>query len=146
MNREDALERMPHKGAMLLIERIEAIDATSIFCIASDHRAPDYPLRIAGRLSPASLVELGAQAAAAHASLHGIGDAHIGMVLALSRIELSRIVEIDASERMRIEAKQMQNATDGARYGFRVSLSGNPVVEGEATLQIAAVSSGAVSS
>ena len=73
MSLEAALARMPQKGAMQLLERILDLDKTTIRCLARDHRAADYPLRIEGRLMGASLVELGAQAAAAHASLHGVG-------------------------------------------------------------------------
>ena len=66
---ETALARMPHRGAMRLIAGIVTADERAITCHTTDHRDPTYPLRLDGVLHTATLTELGAQAAAAHASL-----------------------------------------------------------------------------
>ena len=81
-----ALERMPHRGAMRLIAGITRADETSIACRGTDHRETAYPLRLEGVLHTATLAELGAQAAAAHASIFGMGAAHTGLVLSLSDV------------------------------------------------------------
>ncbi|MEL7088565.1 MAG: phosphotransferase, partial [Planctomycetota bacterium] len=73
---------MPHKGPMQLIGAITHMDDNTIHAEPTDHTAPDFPLRIDGKLYTSALVELGAQAAAAHASIHGVGGAHAGLVLA----------------------------------------------------------------
>ncbi len=82
----EALERMPHAGRMQLIGEILSADEREIRCLARDHRGPSYPLRLGGRLFCCALVELGAQAAAAHTSLFGIAAAHTGFVLSLSGV------------------------------------------------------------
>ena len=68
MSFDDALTRMPHKGRMLLIARVLDADAEGLTAEAVPHRAPDFPLRLNGRLATVALAEIGAQAAAAHAS------------------------------------------------------------------------------
>ncbi|MFV0475480.1 MAG: hypothetical protein ACK5MQ_14920 [Pikeienuella sp.] len=129
----DLLERMPQKGPMLLIERVVEIDADRIRCVARDHGGADYPLRVDGDLEPASLVELGAQAAAAHASAHGMGQRHAGLLLALHEVEILG----DAGEGpLDIQAECMFFEEGAARYRFTVGSSRAPVLRGEATMKM----------
>lgn len=135
---DELLERMPQKGPMLLIERIVEIDTDRIRCRARDHGAADYPLRIDGILEPASLVELGAQAAAAHASAHGMGQRHAGLLLALRDVEILR----DAGPGpLEVRAERLFFDEGGARYRFAVGPEAAPVVSGEATMQMRRVAS-----
>jgi predicted hotdog family 3-hydroxylacyl-ACP dehydratase len=61
--------RIPHKGAMCLLDTVVAWDENSIACQASSHRATDHPLRAHGRLGAACGVEYAAQAMAVHGAL-----------------------------------------------------------------------------
>lgn len=131
---EDARARMPHKGPMQLIGAITHMDDYCIHAKPTDHTKSDFPLRLAGELYTSALVELGAQAAAAHASIHGIGGAHAGLVLAVSNVILHMQAVPDAP--MQIEAHRMAGIDKSARYTFLVSSQGTPLAEGELLLSM----------
>ena len=69
LTRGEIERRIPHKGAMCLLDAVSAWDGNSIACQASSHRAPDHPLRAHGRLGAACGVEYAAQAMAVHGVL-----------------------------------------------------------------------------
>jgi predicted hotdog family 3-hydroxylacyl-ACP dehydratase len=131
----DAFERMPHAGPMRLIDKIVSADASKILCIARDHSVASYPLRLDGVLHACTLVELGAQAAAAHTSLFGSGGAHTGLVLALSSVEVfvDRVAD-DAP--LTVRAEQRQALDDAARYHFEVTDGTGTVVAGDVLLSL----------
>ena len=108
-----ALDRMPHKGAMQLIASVEALDETTIYCRAKSHKGRDYPLRTDGRLMTAALVEIGAQAAAAHASIHGQDGSHIGMLLSLQKVEILQLRAEDAPAPLVARASLLHGAASG---------------------------------
>lgn len=116
----EALARMPHSGRMLLIGEIVSADEREIRCLATDHRAPSYPLRLGGRLFSCTLVELGAQAAAAHTSLFGIAAAHTGLILALGNLELGPDL-VETEERLAIRAELLESLDPTALYRFEVT-------------------------
>jgi predicted hotdog family 3-hydroxylacyl-ACP dehydratase len=131
----EALMRMPHAGPMQLIEEIVSADAGEILCIARDHRAESYPLRLDGALHGCTLVELGAQAAAAHASLFRVGEAHTGLVLALGNMEVFRDRVADDGP-LTVRAEQCQSLEDAVRYRFEVMDRGRTVVAGDILLSM----------
>lgn len=138
MTSDLALTRMPQKGPMLLIAEVLASDETTLRALARDHRGEDYPLRIAGRLAVPTLVEVGAQAAAAHASLHSIGGAHAGLLLALHGVE---ILEDDADaveEPLEVTVERLYFDDNGARYRFEILDGACVLLRGEATLKMQA--------
>jgi len=135
---QDALARMPHKGAMLLLERIVEADETMIFCLAHDHSHPDYPLRIEGRLMAVCLVELGAQAAAAHASLYGEGGHRAGLLLALQGVEVLYNDGDCAVGPLEARAQRLYFDDSGARYSFDVRDRTREIVRGVAILKMQA--------
>jgi predicted hotdog family 3-hydroxylacyl-ACP dehydratase len=131
----DAFERMPHAGPMRLIDKIVFADAGEILCIARDHNVASYPLRLDGVLHACALVELGAQAAAAHTSLFGSGGAHTGLVLALSNVEVSVDWVADDAP-LTVRAEQRQALDDAARYHFKVMDGAGAVVTGDVLLSL----------
>ena len=139
MNFQAAIDRMPQKGVMCLIDEVLSADETSIKCRAKDHRNAGYPLRIAGQLMTASLVELGAQAAAAHASLYGIGGHHAGMLLALHNVEIREPDDSLTDTLLEASAERMHFDETGARYRFTVHYHSSEVLSGEAMLMMQAV-------
>ncbi len=136
MNLDRALDRMPHKGAMRLIERIVSADEAQIHCIGINHAVGNYPLRLDGRLFSVALVELGAQAAAAHASLFDIKGSHTGLLIALQNVEVLRHEVEKNSENLEIFANQLHFDANGAIYGFRVSDEHGDLVKGRAILKM----------
>ena len=139
MNFQDAVNRMPQKGVMCLIDEVLSADETSIKCRAKDHRNVDYPLRIAGQLMEVSLIELGAQAAAAHAALYSIGTHHAGMLLALHNVELREPNGSLADAPLVAFAERVHFDGAGARYRFAVHDHSSEVLSGEAMLMMQAV-------
>jgi len=132
---EQALERMPHRGAMRLIRGITSADEVTIACVATDHRAPEYPLRLDGVLHAATLVELGAQAAAAHTSIFGTRSAHTGFVLSVGMVELhcGRVPDDDILE---VRATQTMTMDMAAGYQFEVTMAGRSLVSGNVLLSM----------
>ena len=139
MNLQEGLDRMPQKGAMLLIERIVSTDELTIDCVACDHTQDDYPLRMNGHLFPVSLVEIGAQAAAAHASFFGIGGHHKGLLLALHGVEIADGAVHENGDRLHARATQLHFDETGARYSFEITAGGHLVLSGQAMLKMEAV-------
>lgn len=139
MSFQDALDRMPQKGAMLLIDTVLSADEDTIHCRARDHRTPDYPLRIADSLMTISLVELGAQAAAAHASLYGVGGHHAGLLLTLRDVEICEADADHFESPLESRAERLQFDQSGARYRFVVCSGAAEVLSGEALLMMQAV-------
>lgn len=140
MTFQKAIDRMPQKGAMCLIAEVLSADETSIKCRAKDHSDVRFPLRIDGQLMNVSLVELGAQAAAAHASLHGIGDHHAGMLLALHNVEIRQPDGDLTDTPLEAIAERVHFDDTGARYRFVVKDRAVEVLSGEAMLMMQAVS------
>lgn len=136
MNLDLGLERMPHTGRMRLIERIVAADETAIRCVAADHGDAGYPLRVSGALFTVSLVELGAQAAAAHVSLVGIAGHHTGLLLSLGAVEvLGETVHRDP-QRLLVEATRLAFGEQGAKYDFVVRTPERTILGGQAMMRM----------
>jgi predicted hotdog family 3-hydroxylacyl-ACP dehydratase len=127
---------MPHKGAMRLLESITSASELEIHCIAVLHVAKTYPLRIDGTLFSTSLVELGAQAAAAHASLFGIKGNHTGLLIGLQNIEIFRSSVTGYTKPLEVTAQQLHFDTNGSLYKFKVSGGDEVFVTGRATLKM----------
>lgn len=134
MSRE-ILDRMPHKGPMRLIETIEQASDARLTCLCKEHRRPDYPLRLGASLMTASLAELGAQAAAAHASITEIEGAHRGMVLSYKDLNIL-LPEPPQTGRLRVTAHKQSHMGQMAVYTFEVREDDIPVLTGEVLLII----------
>jgi len=132
---EDALSRMPHSGPMRLIASVIASDSQRVRCLATDHRAPSFPLRLGGVLHGAAMIEIGAQAAAVHASLHALDAAHTGLVLALGDVVIARDV-VESAGRVEAMAERIAGDDAGARYRFEVVDGDGVIVSGELLLSM----------
>lgn len=119
---------------MQLIGAITHMDEDTIHAEPTDHTAPDYPLRLEGKLYASALVELGAQAAAAHASIHGVGGAHAGLVLAVSNVAFH--VHETPDTALQIQAHRVAGMDQSARYTFTVTSEGQPLADGELLLSM----------
>lgn len=115
----EALSRMPHEGPMQLLQSILRVDAESICCRATSHEGEDHPLRLNGVLHATALLELGAQTAAAHASLFGLGRAHTGLVLAVSAAEFT-CARVTSPAVLTVAAKRLDTLSLAASYHFEV--------------------------
>lgn len=121
---------------MRLIRRIVSADQTSVHCLAVNHNYAGFPLRVDGVLHTVTLVELGAQAAAAHASLFEIRGNHTGLLVALQNIELAQQEIEGIPDPLLIFAKQLHFDANGAIYGFRICSGDADLLTGQATLKM----------
>ncbi|RYY79502.1 MAG: hydroxymyristoyl-ACP dehydratase, partial [Comamonadaceae bacterium] len=69
LDRDGIAARIPHQGAMCLLERLEAWDAQTIHCSTATHRDAANPLRTEGGLLAPCAIEYAAQAMALHGGL-----------------------------------------------------------------------------
>lgn len=72
-DREWIAARIPHQGAMCLLDAVRSWDQQHARCTASSHRRLDNPLRFGARLGAICAIEYAAQAIAVHSALL---DAH----------------------------------------------------------------------
>lgn len=131
----DALDRLPHKGAMSLIAAVTSIDTKHIVARAMPHGEPDYPLRINGILYSTALVELGAQAAAVHALLRRDDVAGAGLLLSLANVKVY-VMEVEADGPLTIRGEALQAVDRAANYHFTVYDSSEPIIEGDLLLSM----------
>lgn len=70
--------RIPHTGAMCLLDRVVSWSADAICCEATSHALPDNPLREDGRLATLCGIEYAAQAMAVHGAILACVARHDG--------------------------------------------------------------------
>lgn len=134
LTREDIARLLPHGGDMILIDRVESVDADGIVCATASHRRPENPLRRDGRLPASSAVEYGAQAIALHAALNEDGRMRSGRLAALRGVEMKvgRLDDIDGD--LVVTANRHLASGDRSIYDFVVSGNGRVIVTGRATV------------
>jgi predicted hotdog family 3-hydroxylacyl-ACP dehydratase len=121
----DALyDRLPHAGAMRLLEQVLAWDRHAIRCATASHRARGNPLRRDRRLSTVHGIEYGAQAAAIHGVLSSVLDRGPVLLLAAVRdleLPVPRLDTLPAPLVIsaRLEARVGANAV----YRFRLEVA-----------------------
>jgi predicted hotdog family 3-hydroxylacyl-ACP dehydratase len=128
-------EKLPHGGAMRLLEQVLDWDQASIRCATASHRAPDNPLRRDGALAAAHAVEYAAQAAAVHGVLGSVLDGGPVLLLAAVRdleLDLARLDTL--ASRLEIDARLEARAGANAIYRFTLTSAGRPCARGAITL------------
>lgn len=136
--RQDIAKRVPHQGAMCLLERVTRWDAQQICCEATSHRSPDNPLRAHGRLGAACGVEYAAQAMAVHGALvaeqQSSTAATVGYLVSVRAVELhvDRLDEVQAA--LDIRAERTSGDTGTVLYSFTVQGDGRLLVSGRAVV------------
>lgn len=129
--------RVPHGGAMRLLDRVIAHDADSILCAAVSHRDAANPLRRDGMLPAVCGVEYALQAMAAHGALTGGGAAQPPGYLASLRGVSLAVPRLDTvAEELRVEARALSRAARGFVYAFAVTAGGVPLLSGQAAIII----------
>jgi predicted hotdog family 3-hydroxylacyl-ACP dehydratase len=129
--------RMPHRGAMCLLERIVAWDDGRIECVATGHRDPAHPLRSASGLLAGTAIEYAAQAAALHGGLlaEAAGTrAPPGYLASARDVRLGawRLDDLPAAadDALRIVAERQAGDAGRLLYAFRVAHGGRAVASG----------------
>src|SRR5262245_27815177 len=121
LDRASIAMRVPHAGAMCLLERVVDWDDAHIRCMAISHRAADNPLREVNRLPVWAGVEYAAQAAAVHSALkQSRVEPREGVLAALRNIE-AQCDRLDCIEgELTIDATLRHGDAAGAIYAFEV--------------------------
>jgi predicted hotdog family 3-hydroxylacyl-ACP dehydratase len=137
--------RVPHAGAMCLLERLLRWDADEIECGIVDHADAAHPLRdrTGGTdhgLPASCAIEYAAQAMALHAALARPGaregEAPTPGFLASAREVRLHVLRLDtATGPLRVRARRLAGDERQAMYRFTLDdAAGAPLVEGRATV------------
>ncbi len=128
--------RLPHAGAMCLLDGVLDWGPSHVLCSADNHRRPDHPLRQFGRLGAACGVEYAAQAMAVHGALlaPAQGPVRPGMLVSARGVELHvpRLDDIQAP--LLVRAERLQAGDGLLMYGFSLRAAGRLLLEGRASV------------
>ena len=121
LNRAQIEHRVPHAGAMCLLDSVQQWDAATIVCRAAAPTAA-HPLAGAHGVPALAAVEYAAQAAAVHGSLLDSSDSpRQGMLAKLSDVELCTATLEPVGGALMIRAEMLSRVATGCMYSFEVS-------------------------
>lgn len=136
LDRRWIVAHIPHQGRMCLLERVLEWTDERIICEANSHRAPDHPLRAAGRLGAAVGVEYAAQAMAVHGALlttaadkpsQGYLTSARGLTLHVDRLD-------DLAGPLRITAERISGDDRLILYQFHLHHQDRCLLDGRASV------------
>lgn len=129
--------RIPHRGRMCLLDRLERWSAETIHCSASGHHAADHPLRSASGLLGACAIEYAAQAMALHGALVAAPGSTIsaGYLASVRGVNI-RVARLDTvAGTLQIHASRLAGDETRVSYQFHVAdEAGACLVDGRATV------------
>ena len=132
---------VPHAGAMVLLDRVEAWDADGILCRARSHLDDANPLRRDGRLAACCGLEYALQAAALHGALTAGGVAQRAGYVAAMRAVALHVDRLDVAEfgELRVAARLERQEATGIIYALEIQTAdGAPLLSGRATIALPA--------
>ncbi len=129
--------RIPHRGAMCLLDALVAADAREVRCSASSHADAANPLRVNGALLAPAALEYASQAMALHGALNAAAGAppQSGFLASARQVTMHVARLDDVPGPLAVHAVHV--AGDGAQalYTFDVSdATGRVLVEGRAAV------------
>ncbi|UZR30002.1 hotdog family protein [Methylococcus mesophilus] len=126
LDRDWIAQRIPHAGAMCLLDRVLAWDTDRLRCLATSHLRPDNPLRSDGRLSAVCGIEYAAQATAVHGALRADGHEEAprsGFLVSVRNVEF-KVRRLDTlGGDLVVEAERLTGEGNDALYQFRLLAS-----------------------
>ncbi|MFM2069658.1 MAG: hypothetical protein RLZZ584_4567 [Pseudomonadota bacterium] len=138
LDRAGIAARIPHSGAMCLLDGLLAWDADHIHCRASSHADPDHPLRLPALGLPAPCaIEYAAQAMALHGGLRAApGEPPRPGFLASARQVVLHVARLDDRPGpLAVRCQRLLGDERQAQYQFSLhDASGALLVEGRATV------------
>ena len=120
LERAGIAARIPHGGAMCLLDRLLSWSADGIDCVAADHTNPAHPLRLDGTLSAACALEYASQAMALHGALcaPAAGGPVPGFLASARGVQLHVRRLDDTPGPLRVRARRVAGGTNQAMYAF----------------------------
>ncbi len=137
LDRAGIAARIPHSGAMCLLDALLRWTNESITCTVHDTADPTHPLRLAGTLPSACALELAAQAMALHGALCAPAGAAVapGFLASARDVRLHVLRLDDRAGPLQVQATRV--AGDGGQAIYRFELrdaAGAPLVDGRVTV------------
>lgn len=130
--------RIPHSGAMCLLDSVDAWDDNAVRCVATSHRHPDNPLRANGRLAAVCGIEYAAQAMAVHGALLAVGQTRprAGFLTSVRAFEarVGRLDTIDGT--LFVEVSRMSGNGNNILYSFALRSVEQLLLTGRATVML----------
>lgn len=129
--------RIPHAGAMCLLDRVLTWSSEALACAITNHAAADHPLRGPTGLAAPCAIEYAAQAMALHGSLCAAqGEApKPGFLVSARQVRLWQPWLDLAPGPLVVAVRRLAGAERQAAYGFTLhDADGNCLVEGRATV------------
>jgi predicted hotdog family 3-hydroxylacyl-ACP dehydratase len=121
LTRSQIQSRIPHAGAMCLLDSVEHWDATTIVCQA-DAPTASHPLARAQGVPAVAAVEYAAQAAAVHGALLDQRDApRDGLLAKLADVELPFDTLRGEGGPLTVRAELLGRVASGCMYAFEVA-------------------------
>lgn len=121
-----------------MISRVQAVDASSISCLAENHADPLHPLRHAGCLPIAAGIEYGAQAVALHSILcaraaepGSMAKPPAGYLAVLRDVRWYQDRLDQEPEPLEITANRLTELASGLHYRFALEACGKSLIKGE---------------
>ena len=137
LDRAGIAARIPHSGAMALLDALQSWSAQGLHCSAISHRDPANPLRSQGRLPATAAIEYAAQAMALHGALAcPEGSASTAGFLAsvrAVRLQVARLDDIEGP--LHIAVQRLAGDAAQALYAFTLDDErGRRLAEGRAAV------------
>ena len=128
--------RIPHQGAMCLLDTVVDSSETAISCRAVSHVDPANPLRADNRLGAAAGIEYAAQAMAVHGALLAATDerprrGYLASVRAVA-LHVDRLDDLPGE--LAVCAERLSGDGNHILYQFAVSHASRCLVEGRAAV------------
>jgi predicted hotdog family 3-hydroxylacyl-ACP dehydratase len=136
MDKAEIRARIPHAGAMCLLDGVLSCDDNRIGCTTGTHRAAHNPLRRDGRLHAICGVEYAAQAMALHGALSGgaQGPPRAGHLASVRDVRCC-VAYLDTIEGdLLVEAERLLDEGSRAIYQFALHGGGRELMSGRAAV------------
>jgi len=136
LDRAGIAARIPHAGAMCLLDRLLGWSAGEVRCRAVGHADPAHPLRHGGALPATAAVEYAAQAIALHGALvAATATATPGVLVAARGVRLHVARLDDIAGALVVGATRLAGDPGRAIYRFAVAdETGRSLVDGRLTV------------
>ena len=137
LDRAGIAARVPHQGAMCLLDAMESCNADEIVCRITNQADAHNPLRLERQLPAASALEYASQAMALHGSLAATADKPpTSGFLASARDLRLHVDRLDtAPGPLRLHARRLAGDAGQAMYRFELhDAHGRLLVEGRTTV------------
>lgn len=128
--------RIPHQGAMCLLDSVLDWGPDHIRCQATSHTQMDNPLRAQGRLAAVCGIEYAAQAMAVHgAVLQQVGERpRVGYLASVRKLVL-HVERLDTiAEPLIVDAQRISGEAANVLYSFEIHAGARLLLAGRAAV------------